>query len=377
MSSRLAPSARRSANALPRRARLVSPAPCPSSLPTPSSTTSFDRDEPSHPSLRVPQETRALYESRFQSPALQASRTPRTSTLKLAKEAATHQLWGWLGSEILSSATEGKVEGCFVSWWRVPSPSKGQAEAHISALAVVETVAGGSVETFQRHLAQIGGALESAPWHQRVSSARVQPRNVAELTPYARISSDIDIILNRWFAHSPLAYLVDERLLRSSITNRIADPALLSVLLGVGLTLPQDASPNSSDSNLALSSGYIAHGMSLLFSRSTYGAATSLSTVQAMLVLGVHLGTQHRIREAWALMASGYALAREMMKRVDEGRTVDKAEQEGLRNALWTFGRLSRFPLGSITSLTRTSMQLSSARGPSYRSTSLALPSST
>lgn len=80
-------------------------------------------------------------------------------------------------------------------------------------------------------------------------------------------------------------------------------------------------------------------------------AATSLSTIQALLILSVHVGSHHRLREAWALQASGYALTREMLARQaseDEkmragmGRATlserEMLEREGLRLACWTHG---------------------------------------
>lgn len=147
-------------------------------------------------------------------------------------------------------------------------------------------------------------------------------------------------LLQYWFINSPFSYLLPSSILTSS-PNTI-DPALLSVLLGISLSLPSCPPLSSS---CPPTQTFLNYSLSLLLSRPTTFACTSLSTIHAILLLGVHLGTEHRIRQAWALMASGYALSREMLQKVELRRESgaprgekERCEEEGLRNVLWTFG---------------------------------------
>lgn len=156
-------------------------------------------------------------------------------------------------------------------------------------------------------------------------------------------------LLLRFFRHSPFSYLLNDSLLLSSLHSHTYDPALLCVLLGIALTLPSDPSSSSSDPS-PTSQEFLAHALSLLLSRSNAHTVNSLSAIQALLILSVHLGaSQHRLRQAWSLLASGYAVAREMLGRSathqgsrgrggEEMNERERVEREGLRVVCWSYG---------------------------------------
>lgn len=94
---------------------------------------------------------------------------------------------------------------------------------------------------------------------------------------------------------------------------------------------------------------FIEYGQQLLFARPVEEAARSIESVQALLILGAFVGSEHRTRESWAIMSSGYAIARESLKRIQDmgererlRRTERQAvDDEALIGVLWMFGRLS------------------------------------
>lgn len=81
-----------------------------------------------------------------------------------------------------------------------------------------------------------------------------------------------------------------------------------------------------------------------IFSRSAEFAATSVSTNQAMMILGVILLSQHKARASWSIMATGLSAVRESLKRMKQrdqsvARTEEQlVEDEQLINLWWMFG---------------------------------------
>ena len=71
-----------------------------------------------------------------------------------------------------------------------------------------------------------------------------------------------------------------------------------------------------------------------------------MEAVQALLILGAFVGSEHRTRESWAIMSSGNAIARESLKRIQEMSERDRLrrtereliQDEALTNVVWMFG---------------------------------------
>ena len=176
---------------------------------------------------------------------------------------------------------------------------------------------------------------------------------------------EIHQLLSTFFTRNPLSFILNDALFLAAIANNSHDPALLAIIVGIALSLPPTlASPLLPQSPLAMPGflppsafsylpilppdpePFLAFGEQVLFARSSEFAATSIETIQALLLLGAHRGSTHQTRQSWALLSCGSALTREGLKRMEE-RGVKERRDRGEMGAIedeilvaicWMFG---------------------------------------
>ncbi|KAL8291847.1 hypothetical protein RQP46_002105 [Phenoliferia psychrophenolica] len=291
---------------------------------------------------RAPQSTRFLYELAFQTQ--KASRAKSPGAVRIVQESMTAQLWRRFPAEIVSLATAG-----------IPSSYDSNLEEPL----------------FVRLLKEDESTTLDYPPSRPLLEDLEDP--LANLSP-----GELHHWLSVWFVNSPYCFFLNDALTLAAVTSGTHDRALISILVGIAISLKSSSPPGGPcDSpppsplpfftshneagglppsvfeigapprtfRLLDHRPFIEYGQQLLFSRPVEEAARSIESVQALLLLGVFVGSEHRTRESWAIMSSGYAIARESLKRIQEmgererlRRTErESVEDEALINVVWMF----------------------------------------
>lgn len=218
-------------------------------------------------------------------------------------------------------------------------------------------------------------------------------------------------LVEHYFLLSPYSFLLNDALVLASLLDGTYDPALIAMMIGFVLSSspnlsfsttetppfappratslepatidpaslnmaaapPASSPPTLIDSPQLVAAPFLLFGERTLFARSAEAGASSTSTNQALLILGVVQLSQHKARMSWSVMASGLSCVRESLKRLSERNTtgfpkteLELVEEEQLTNLWWMFGQSFPFPLPVLMWLIRV-QQRSLGLGHSFR----------
>lgn len=191
-------------------------------------------------------------------------------------------------------------------------------------------------------------------------------------------------LVEHYFLLSPYSFLLNDALVLASLLDGTYDPALIAMMIGFVLSsspnlsfsttetppfappratslepatidpaslnmaavTPASSPPTLIDSPQLVAAPFLLFGERTLFARSAEAGASSTSTNQALLILGVVQLSQHKARMSWSVMASGLSCVRESLKRLSERNTtgfpkteLELVEEEQLTNLWWMFGQ--------------------------------------
>ncbi|KAM0754474.1 hypothetical protein T439DRAFT_114772 [Meredithblackwellia eburnea MCA 4105] len=302
------------------------------------------------PPYRIPQGTRFLYEVAIK--ARQASRPRSEGAVRICQEALTSELWRRFPCEIVSLATAG-----------IPSSYDPDLEEPLFVRLLKEDESTG----FENELELLVNPLLT-------------------LLPI-----EINNLVRLWFLHSPYCFFINDHVFLSAIEHNTVDPALLSIVIALALAIDPSHPPDESETPLHTPSlesfkfpqpppslsgdtsfgffapfefdssilasfndtstppqdplPFIRHAEHLVFARAAEEAVSSITTLQTILLLGAYYGSNHRTRQSWGVMCTGYALAREGLKRLQSLTEKERSrrselqviEDEQLINIVWIF----------------------------------------